>query len=278
MLPDRPHRPALARWAATLAFALLALPLLAPAAAGQQVDAVLRGFQPTGDLIVVIDGTEAPTAELYKADPVPAFLILADQLPGPLFVLPRERSVQTTSFMKVLKRKDGVVDVLADAELTRVGGFNFQGDEVSFQVDGRSVVLKPRPDLLGEQGVDEMLAYSPEYRRTAKSYTPAASDLKTLEGVSKPVKVRVYFGSWCPFCKQYVPHLLKVAEELDNGNMEFEFYGLPQGFGGEPMAERDSITGVPTGIVYVDGKEVGRIQSNDWRRPEDTLVRLVTGS
>jgi hypothetical protein len=33
---------------------------------------------------------------------------------------------------------------------------------------------------------------------------------------------------------------------------------------------------VPTGIVYVGGKEVGRIEGGEWSKPEQALREIVT--
>lgn len=265
--------------ATAAAVPLLALALLvALPAAAQQADAVLRDFQITGDFVLVVDGQEQPNAEIYKSELVPALMVIADKLASPTLVLPRERSVQTVGFMKVLKRGDGFADVLADATLNPVGSFTLDGEDVVFSVDGESVRLKPRPYLLGLQGLHDMLDSNPEYRRGAAGYEPDESVVAALKKTDKAVRVRIYFGSWCPFCKRYVPHALKVAEELQGSKVAFEFYGLPHAFNDEPAAKRDGIDGVPTGIVYVNGKEVGRITTNDWREPEAALRRLVQGS
>lgn len=262
------------RAAAVLALALV----LAVPAAAQQADAVLREFKPSGDYIVAIGGEDAPKAELYQSEIVPGFLLIANQLSAPVLVLPRERSVQTVSFMKLLKRDNGFIDVLADAELTPLGPFQVRDDEVAFAVDGQQVVLKQRPFLLGRQGLDDMLGYSPDYRRRAAAYTPDRSVVAAIKAADKPVKVRVYFGSWCGFCKEYVPKMLSVAQQLEGSGVAFEFYGLPQGFGDEPAAKRDEVDSVPTGIVYVGGREVGRLQARDWVDPEGSLQKLVSGS
>ena len=255
----------------------LALSFAIPAAA-QQADAVLREFKPSGDYVVVIGGEDAPKAELYQSEIVPGFLIIASQLSSPVLVLPRERSVQTVSFMKLLKRDNGFIDVLADAELTPLGAFQIRGEEVVFSADGRQVVLKQRPFLLGSQGLEDMLGYSPDYRRRAAAYTPDTGQLAGIKAAAKPVKVRVYFGSWCSFCTEYVPKMLSVAQKLEGSGVDFEFYGLPQGFGDEPAAKRDDVHAVPTGIVYVGGREVGRLEARDWVNPEGTLHKLVSGS
>jgi thiol-disulfide isomerase/thioredoxin len=264
--------------AAAAALVLALAVLVAPPAAAQQADAVLRDFQLTGDFVLVVDGQEQPKAEIYKSELVPALMVIADKLASPTLVLPRERSVQTVGFMKVLKRGDGYADVMADANLNPVGSFTLDGEDVVFSVDGESVRLKPRPYLIGLQGLHDMLDSNPDYRRKAAAYDPDSAAVAALEKTDKAVRVRIYFGSWCPFCKQYVPNALKVAEELQGSKVDFEFYGLPHAFNDEPAAKRDGVNGVPTGIVYVDGKEVGRITTNDWRAPEEALRRLVASS
>lgn len=263
--------------AAALLAAVLLLALAPLGAEAQQTDAILRNFQLTGDYILEIGGEEKPKAEVYIAEQVPAILVVANELASPTLLLPREQAVQTVSFMKVVTKTNGSADILADAELTPAGAFRMQGQSVAFTVDGIEATLKPRPPLLGEQDLADMMGYSPAYRRSASSYEPDAGALRSLEGAGD-VRVRVYFGSWCGFCKQYVPRMLKVAEELEDSPVSFEFYGLPQGFGDEPMAKRDDVHGVPTGIVYRNGKEIGRLEAADWQRPEAVLQRLVTGS
>lgn len=259
-----------------LAAAALAVLAVAVPAAAQGADAVLRDFQLTGDWVLEVGGAPATKAEVYFSQRVPAFLIVAPELSAPTLVLPRERSVNTVSFMKLAKR-GGTIDVLADAQVTPVGRFTQQGEGVSFAIDGKTAVLKPRAHLLGTQDLAGMLEYSPDYRRKAASYSPDAAALSALKGIAAPVKVRVYFGSWCPYCSQHVPHLLRVAEELEGSRVSFEFYGLPQGegFSSDPAAKRDDVHAVPTGIVYVGGKEAGRIEGGEWSKPEQTLREIV---
>jgi thiol-disulfide isomerase/thioredoxin len=268
----RPLYPLVRRLAVTLAAVAFAVPT-----AAQGADAVLRDFQLTGDWVLEIAGKPAKNAEIYFSQRVPAFLIVAPDLASPTLLMPRERSANTVSFMKLAKR-GSAIDLLADAEVTPVGRLTPEGDVVRFNVDGKALVLKPRPHLLGSHDLAGMLGYSPEYRRKAEAYKPDAAALATLKAARQPVKVRVYFGTWCPFCSQHVPHLLRVAEELAGSRVSFEFYGMPQGqaFSSDPAAKRDDVHGVPTGIVYVGGKEVGRIEGGEWAKPEQTLREIVT--
>jgi len=93
------------------------------------------------------------------------------------------------------------------------------------------------------------------------------------------VTVRVYFGSWCPHCRQHVPYILKVEDQLKGSQVKFEYVGLkkpPEGWN-DPEVKKLNVKGVPTGIVYVGGKEIGRITGDNWNAPEIQLNKIVAG-
>jgi hypothetical protein len=68
--------------------------------------------------------------------------------------------------------------------------------------------------------------------------------------------------------------LLKVEDQLTGSKIRFEYYGMPRDFN-DPEAKRLSIKGVPTAIVYVNGRQVGRLEGQDWASPEASLTRLL---
>lgn len=251
---------------------------LGSAAGAQEIpaDSVLRDFEPTGDYLLSIDGEEATDARLYRSQRAgSALLVESSELSSPIVVLPRDRAVKSVPEVKVVHREGGTVDVLADADLSPLGDFRIEGRDVVFSVDGEAVRIGERPPLLGLQGVEEMFGYSSEYRYRADAYEPSAAMLRRLGEMGGSGTVRVFFGSWCPYCKEMVPRILRVAEELDGGPLEFEFFGLPRSFGSVPEAKREGITGVPTGVVYRNGDEVGRIEGADWKIPELSLKRIL---
>ncbi|MEM7480845.1 MAG: thioredoxin family protein [Acidobacteriota bacterium] len=258
---------------------ILALLLSVPALAQMMpADSLLRDFQLTGDVILEVDGQVVEKAEIYQSQRAAGFLILSSALPEPTLIMPRAGSVESVSVMKLARRDGGSIDILADAELTPHGRFTPKGQNIAFSVGGKAAVLKPKPYLLGLQDAQALLDYSPEYQRTADNYTPDAQAMAALKAQGRDVKVRVYFGSWCPACARAVPPLLQVANELEGSSIDFEFYGLPTPFGDEPAAKKDDVGSVPTGIVYVDGKEVGRLRGGPaWRLPELTLDDIVAG-
>jgi thiol-disulfide isomerase/thioredoxin len=273
--PARRPRPA-SPIAAALAAAAAILAWM-PAAAQAPADAVLRDFRPTGDFLLEIDGQRAEGAEIYKSERVAAILVVTSKLP-PVLLQPRVGSVETVGLMSLARRPDGSIDVLADAELGNAGRFTHEGDDVRFTVGGKRVTLKPKPYLIGLQEAADLLADKPEYARLAGDYRPYEPSIEALKKSAQPVRVRVYFGSWCPACGRLVPPLLKVAEQLEGSKVEFEFYGLPADFQDEPAASADEVHSVPTGVVFAGSREIGRIEGAPaWRIPEATLSDIVAG-
>jgi hypothetical protein len=72
-----------------------------------------------------------------------------------------------------------------------------------------------------------------------------------------------------------VPRIMKVAEQLEGSRFSFDFYGLPPGITSDPEATRVDIHAVPTGVIYLGGKEIGRIEGSGWRVPELALNNLL---
>lgn len=245
-------------------------------ARAQQADDLLRDFQPSEDFIVVVDGYPVPEAHVYRSSRVAAILILNAGLPEPVLVVPRS-GVETVSIMNLAKRPGGTIDILANATTTPQGPYQIDGENVSFTVGDKKVSLKPRPPLLGLHEGQDLRQYSPDYAHRASIYQPDPAMLKELRGEPQAVRVRIFFGSWCPHCREMVPHALKVEKQLAGSKIKFEYYGLPRGFGSEPEAKKYGINAVPTGIVYVGGKEVGRIEGNAWRKPEAALADILNG-
>jgi thiol-disulfide isomerase/thioredoxin len=275
-------RAAKAALAAAVAAALLAgfAGLAAPprSAAAQRVppDNVLRDFQRIGDYVLVINGKQVP-AEIYQSQRAAAILIISSSFPSPVLLSPGTGRAETVNLMKIAKKPDGSIDLLSDAALAPQGAIDIQDEEVHFKADGISAVLATAPPLLGLHRVDEVTAHNPEYLPRAAAYHPNANAVAALKKERRPVTVRIFYGSWCPHCREMVPHAIKLEQLLKGGRIRFEYFGLPTGFGKEPAAQQNKIKAVPTGIVYANGKEIGRINGNGWLAPETTLVDIFSG-
>ncbi len=260
----------------SMVFALVVLFCCGGLAVGAQMpaDSVLRDFEPFGDFVLVVDGQASSRATIYQSQRAAAFLIRAAEFPEPVMVSPRTGTVETVGIMSLAQKTDGTVDILADAALTPSGAFRLDGEDVVFTVGGREGRLRPNPPLTGFHDREELLEHNPAYGFKASSYVPDGPSLDVLRK-SQAVEVRVFFGSWCPTCSRYVPFVLRVDGELE-GAVNFRYYGLPKAdFQNDPEAKKANVTGVPTIIVYAGGKEVGRLGSRDWAKPEMTIRSLL---
>ena len=45
-----------------------------------------------------------------------------------------------------------------------------------------------------------------------------------------------------------------------------------------PEVQKLGINEVPTGIVFIQGKEAGRVTGNAWASPETSLATIVNGA
>ncbi|MFN7943199.1 MAG: thioredoxin family protein [Thermoanaerobaculia bacterium] len=264
-------------------FVLLAALGLFPAgrgfAQGVPSDSLFSGFQASGDWAADIGGKPANQAEIYYSERAKSILVMDAALPSPVLVNVAGRTVETLDLMKVAKQPNGSVDLLADAVLAPQGSFTVDGDgqsmTVSFKIGDLPMSLRPKPWLLGSHPGADLLAYNPEYARGAYVYQPDPAAMKVLKAQKGKIRVRTFFGSWCPHCKKHVPMLLKVMQGLAGSAIQFEFYGLPSPLNQDPEAVKNDIQGVPTGIVYIDGKEVGRIPNSEWANPEIGLEHVI---
>ena len=234
------------------------------------------GFESVG-FEVTLNGKELEGAEVYQAESAGAFLILSEDLAAPVLLRLRDGQVETLNLMKVNHNSNGSVDVLAGATLAAQGGFQVNSDRtgIVFTVDGQTAELKEKPPLLGSQQAAGLKAYDPHYERTAEAYSPSDPIVEKLRQQDQEVKVSVFFGTWCGACKQMVPRIIAVADRLEGSKITFDFYGLPPGIAGDKEAGRMGISAVPTGVVFVDGKEAGRISGNGWRVPELAINNLL---
>lgn len=238
----------------------------------------LTDFQPVTYRFEVA-GRPLADAEIYQSRSTGSMLILAAELEAPVLIKLREGRVETVNLMKVDKKSDGSVTLLQNPTLAQLGSYRLTSDRtgVGFDLFGQEAVLKEKPHLLGNQTLEGMQAYSLEYVRGAEAYTPSNPVVAKLREQPEDVQVLVFFGSWCSACKQMVPRIMKVDEQLDGSKVKIDYYGLPQGqaFAADTRASSLGIKSVPTGVVFLDGKEVGRISGNGWKIPELAINNVL---
>jgi len=265
--------------------AVALLPLIAALAApaalrAQQSDAHFSGFEPS-DWQLVVDGSAKPKARLFESQRARSILILSADLASPVLLDIPGREVATVEMLKVYEKPDGSIDLLADATITPVAHFDIV-DQTSahFTIDGHDVLVKPATWQLGHHTGAQLLESNAGYRYRAKRYEPDAQAIAHLRQTKHPGEVTIltFFGTWCPHCEQNLPKMLKLEERLAGSRLHFDYYGLPSGFNTESEAAKRKVTSVPTGMVLVDGEEIGRIPAEQWSNPEVALDQILNGA
>lgn len=252
----------------------LSLSSLSPVVA--QVSA-LSGFEPFGDYLLEVNGTVDKKAEVFLQRRLPALLVLPSGSNTPLMLSIRSRAVQSVNIMKMTKTSAGMMDLSSDAIMGSKGVLTQEAGTISFAADDTQYRLVEKPVFLGLARASKVEAYADSYKNGAAAYAPDAAAMATIRGAETKVHVRVYFGSWCPFCKRYVPNIIKVANEVNAENVTIDFYGLPKGISSDPVAGQAKVNSVPTAVVFSDGEEVGRLSQDDWRAPEKALAKILKG-
>ena len=269
------HRPQTLKPAVAALVAALVLLAAAPLAAQPAPDPMFQGFAPIGTFAVSIGGQAVPGAEVYQSERARAILVISPGLDTPVMVNLRSRRAETVGFMSLAKRQDGSIDILADAPIQPLAALDVQGATVSFPYQGKTVEISPRASLTGPQSAEALTEYDPAYARGAANYQPNQGLVAGWSSSAKPVRIQVFFNSKCHVCKEMVPRIIKLDHTIDHAKVSFDYYGVPDSYT-DPVMESKDIHGVPTGIVYVDGKEVGRIVGGEWRVPELAIKNVVS--
>ncbi len=265
-----PNRPAIA----VPVFLLLTFALLLPVSTQAQ-SAGISGFTRIGEYVVEIDGQDSETARLYGAQHARALLVLSPDLPAPLMIDLANGSVAGLQLMKVSEKPNGSVDVLPNPVGQSYGMYRVDGPRIVFDVGELAIAVKPKPVLTGNRTPAELVDYDPSYGEKRDIYSAAPGLIDQLRAEGDNIRVRIYFGTWCPFCAEMVPRILKIEDELEGSGIAFEYYGLPRQISEDAEARAMSITGVPTGVIYRGSQEIGRINGNGWRSPEKSLLDII---
>lgn len=253
--------------------ALLLGALLAGLATPLAAEPIL--LEPDGDFLLVLDGRTQREAEVFSSVEAVLYLVVAGELESPLVISPRTHKVESVDPASVVHQDDGTAE-LQDGERGEIGDFHLDGTKVVWTLaDGREAKLVERPWLLGRQA-GRALKENPAWARKARLYEPSAAHLEILRSLDlKNIRVKTFFGSWCPHCKEIVPRILRVADELQGTGIRFEYYGLPRSFVTDPEAVRLGIEAVPTMLILTDGKETARLPGTELTSPEVGLKSVL---
>ncbi len=258
-----------------------------------------RDFGLTGEYKLYMNRTLQDRAKVYHSPIARAWLVLGTNYPGgkALLLDTKSRKIFTLPGDNFLKARN-VLDTLAvrsDSKLEELGAMRFQakkgtmGKSMGWSYEdkdkGMSLRMRPSGDFKGMAGADGLLRVAPQYRRDTASYKKVVyasqeevkylADLKALIAKLNPrsLTVEVYFGTWCPTCKQVMGKIMFLDREFPD--VRFSYYGfssIKEEYEKNPRWVKNKIIKMPTVIVRKSGKEIGRAHSNHWNRPVLTML------
>lgn len=132
------------------------------------------------------------------------------------------------------------------------------------------------PVIVGKISMEKLLEELEGYKARVILYDPDPEAIEYLHSYDKTLTIEVFFGSWCPDCREHLPHFIKIIQEAANSNISTIFIGVNRDKS-EPahLIQEKGIKFVPTFIVYRNGEEIGRIVEHPRISIEHDLVAIV---
>ncbi len=110
----------------------------------------------------------------------------------------------------------------------------------------------------------------------ANRYEPDDKTVEKFNSISDSVLIDVFFGTWCHDSKREVPAFFKLMEVIDNGSISAKYTAIEyRRRGPRDIIEKNNIKRTPTFIVYINGKEAGRLIEESEESLEKDLWRII---
>ncbi|MYJ24652.1 MAG: hypothetical protein F4080_03695, partial [Holophagales bacterium] len=137
------------------------LPLLLAVAThlpAQTAHPVLSGFLPIDDYILEVDGQADSGARLYLSQRAASMLILSDSLGEPILLWARSMAVDRLQGSDLLVSGPGY-DVVAEPDKSYIGEATPDQTTIVLPIEGRDAKILPRPPLIGDRTLGELLEH-----------------------------------------------------------------------------------------------------------------------
>ena len=131
-------------------------------------------------------------------------------------------------------------------------------------------------DLTGPVGREDILAHSPAWQDGVSAYSPDPAAIEKLRGLTSAVRIEVFLATWCRDSVAHVPAFFKVLDLAGSSGLEVSYVALPRAREDRaPYCGDREIERIPTFIVFVGGREAGRIVETPETSVEADLVRIL---
>lgn len=197
-----------------------------------------------------------------------------------------------TAFILSLKQKDvtglprtGVAVVEDGVQLVPgvrpgpAGGLVKQGSDILFKSGSVDFKLCPEPELVGEIALDTLLEKKPEYAQEAAAYRPGAAAVGIIRNAQRPVEIVVFFGTWCTYCREQLPRLIKTLQDAANPRIKVRYIAVDEELSRpDDLIAEYEINKTPTFSVRAGGEEIGRIEELPEKSMEEDLALILMGA
>jgi thiol-disulfide isomerase/thioredoxin len=135
----------------------------------------------------------------------------------------------------------------------------------------------PPAELTGPVTRSQIMSAVPDWEPIMALYQPKPEAIESLKKAAEPVLIEIYFGSWCSDSKAHVPALFKVLDQADNPLLQASYTAIPRDKANRSrfIPEGRAIDKLPTFIVFLNGREAGRIVETPAHSVEEDLAALV---
>jgi len=131
-------------------------------------------------------------------------------------------------------------------------------------------------ELVGATGREAILRHSPAWEGAAAVYQPVPEAIERLRSLGREVRIEVFFGSWCSDSAAHIPAFFKILDLVDSPLLRVSYTGLPRDRDKRaPYCGNREIARIPTIIVFVDGREAGRIVETPKKTLEEDLAAIL---
>lgn len=166
----------------------------------------------------------------------------------------------------------------AAAAMKSLGAATQKDADMSFKDGSADLRLTPEPPLIGETTVEALLKKKGDYAAHAQMYKPKSAAMSLIKSVSQPIEIKVFFGTWCSYCKKWLPTFIKTIQVAGNPNIHVQYFGVDEAMS-QPEAQltQYGISRTPTFVVIKNGKEIGRIVEEPKDSVEEDLALILLG-
>jgi thiol-disulfide isomerase/thioredoxin len=240
-----------------------------------------RSWYRNYDYGVQIDGLQNPDVGLFQVVGKPYMLVYGSGIEPAYVISLKPQEVRPVRSAEITVKTDMEV-VLAEVSFLSTSPSPWANDgpaAIVFYGGNQRIRVARVPALVGETTLEELFTKHPLYRRGMDKYTPKQGAIARLKQVSQPVRIEVWFGSWCSHCQRVVPRFLKVMQAAGNPNVEIVYHGVPRQFGDYQPTTEKQVRGLPTFIFMRDGKEFTRIRGGGMKRSvEEELADILAAT